>query len=142
MAPQRERAPARQPLLDDEHLALMAALRRLPLPQREAIALYYLADLPVTEVAACLGVPVGTVKTRLSRALVHDDRARRPHHRPDGPDSSRAFAALDRSPAPRARRPHQPRFLPQLSHDMSKGLTVILLTTTRTLLGCSTSTRS
>ena len=49
------------------HLALMAALRRLPLPQREAIALYYLADLPVAEVTSCLGVPVGTVKTRLSR---------------------------------------------------------------------------
>ena len=45
----------------------MAALRRLPLAQREAIALHYLADLPVAEVASSLGVPVGTVKTRLSR---------------------------------------------------------------------------
>jgi RNA polymerase sigma factor (sigma-70 family) len=67
MGAEREGALVSQPLLDDERLALMAALRRLPLPQREAIALYYLADLPVAEVASCLGVPVGTVKTRLSR---------------------------------------------------------------------------
>jgi RNA polymerase sigma factor (sigma-70 family) len=67
MGAERARAQASQPLLEDEHLALMAALRRLPLPQREAIALYYLADLPVAEVASCLGVPVGTVKNRLAR---------------------------------------------------------------------------
>ena len=45
----------------------MAALRRLPAAQREAIALHYLADLPVHEVATATGVPVGTVKARLSR---------------------------------------------------------------------------
>lgn len=67
MGAERERAHSRQPVLDDDHLVLMAALRRLPMPQREAIALHYLADLPVAEVASCLGVPVGTVKTRLAR---------------------------------------------------------------------------
>ena len=45
----------------------MDALRRLPEAQREAIALHHLADLPVHEVAATLGVPTGTVKARLSR---------------------------------------------------------------------------
>ena len=45
----------------------MAALRRLPAAQREAIALHHLADLPVAEVAQTLGVPEGTVKARLSR---------------------------------------------------------------------------
>ena len=45
----------------------MAALRQLPAAQREAIALHYLADLPINEVAAATGVPVGTVKARLSR---------------------------------------------------------------------------
>lgn len=46
---------------------LVAALRRLPAAQREAIALHYLADLPLHEVAATVGSPVGTVKARLSR---------------------------------------------------------------------------
>lgn len=67
MGAQRERTQVRQPLLNDDHVVLMAALRRLPIPQREAIALHYLADLPVAEVASCLGVPVGTVKMRLTR---------------------------------------------------------------------------
>ncbi|WP_326553428.1 sigma-70 family RNA polymerase sigma factor [Micromonospora sp. NBC_01813] len=50
-----------------EHLALMQALRELPDGQRHAIALHYLADLPVAEVADALGVTEGTVKSRLSR---------------------------------------------------------------------------
>ena len=45
----------------------MTALRRLPVAQRESIALHHLADLPVAEVALTLGVPEGTVKARLSR---------------------------------------------------------------------------
>jgi RNA polymerase sigma-70 factor (sigma-E family) len=50
-----------------EHVSLMRALRVLPEGQRHAIALHYLADLPVTEVADALGVTEGTVKSRLSR---------------------------------------------------------------------------
>lgn len=50
-----------------DHLALMAALRDLPVGQRHALALHYLADLPVEEVADALGVSIGTVKSRLSR---------------------------------------------------------------------------
>lgn len=53
--------------LPEDHIALMAALRRLPPAQREAIALHHLADLPVAEVALTLGVPEGTVKARLAR---------------------------------------------------------------------------
>ena len=48
-------------------LGLLAALRLLPAPQREAIALHHLADLPVHEVAEAVGAPVGTVKARLAR---------------------------------------------------------------------------
>jgi RNA polymerase sigma-70 factor (ECF subfamily) len=55
------------PDLAPERLALLEALATLPLAQREAIALHHLADLPVAEVAETLGVPVGTVKARLSR---------------------------------------------------------------------------
>lgn len=57
----------RHPDVPEDRLALVAALRQLPAPQREAIALHYLADLPVHEVAAATGAPVGTVKARLSR---------------------------------------------------------------------------
>ncbi|MGI5211614.1 RNA polymerase sigma factor [Plantactinospora sp. CA-290183] len=50
-----------------EHVALMTALGQLPAGQRHALALHYLADLPVDEVARTLDVSVGTVKSRLSR---------------------------------------------------------------------------
>ena len=59
--------PATVPELSPDHVTLMAALERLPRAQREAIAMHDLADLPVHEIAAALGVPPGTVKARLSR---------------------------------------------------------------------------
>jgi RNA polymerase sigma-70 factor, ECF subfamily len=51
-----------------DRVAVAGALQRLPKPQRQVIALYYLLDLPVAEIAESIGVPVGTVKARLSRA--------------------------------------------------------------------------
>lgn len=51
----------------ETHVTLVAALQRLPPTQREALVLHYLADLPVAQIAAQLGVPEGTVKARLSR---------------------------------------------------------------------------
>ena len=47
---------------------LMDALRALPIDQRKVVVLHHLLDLPVEQVAAELGVPVGTVKSRLARA--------------------------------------------------------------------------
>jgi RNA polymerase sigma-70 factor (ECF subfamily) len=47
---------------------LQRALRRLPLRQREAIALHYWADLGVDACAAAMGVSPGSVKQHLSRA--------------------------------------------------------------------------
>ena len=52
----------------EERMDVIEALRGLPEGQREVVALYYLADLPVDEIAATLRVPEGTVKSRLSRA--------------------------------------------------------------------------
>ena len=46
--------------------ALHLALMRLPLPQRQVLVLYYLADLPVNDIARDCGVSVGTVRTRLA----------------------------------------------------------------------------
>ena len=51
----------------EQHVVVIAALRALPAHQREVLALYYLADLPVAEVADTLGCAVGTVKSRLMR---------------------------------------------------------------------------
>ncbi|MBV7410530.1 RNA polymerase sigma factor [Maritimibacter sp. DP1N21-5] len=44
------------------------AIARLPADQAATIALFYLDDLTVAEVATALDVPVGTVKTRLMHA--------------------------------------------------------------------------
>ena len=49
-------------------LVLAEALKGLTVAHRQVVALYYLADLPVEQVAAELRVPVGTVKARLARA--------------------------------------------------------------------------
>ncbi|SDT69775.1 RNA polymerase sigma factor [Actinoplanes derwentensis] len=51
-----------------DRVAVIGALQRLPSAQRQVVALYYLLDVPVQEIAATVGVPVGTVKARLSRA--------------------------------------------------------------------------
>ncbi|TDC97338.1 RNA polymerase sigma factor [Nonomuraea deserti] len=47
---------------------LQAALARLPRAQREVVVLSYLADLPHQDIAEVLGIPVGTVKSRLHLA--------------------------------------------------------------------------
>lgn len=51
----------------EETVALVAALRQLPADQRQAIVLHHIVELPVAQIAAETGVPVGTVKARLSR---------------------------------------------------------------------------
>lgn len=51
-----------------EHLDLHRAIRALGDEQRAVVVLHYLADLPVDEVASLLDIPIGTVKSRLSRA--------------------------------------------------------------------------
>ena len=51
----------------DARLTLLAALKHLPFEQREALALHYLADLPLAVIALRVDAPLGTVKARLSR---------------------------------------------------------------------------
>ncbi len=46
---------------------MLRALAQLSLPQRQVVVMHHLLDIPVEEIAAELGVPVGTVKSRLAR---------------------------------------------------------------------------
>ena len=52
----------------EARLDVQAALARLPTPQRLAVVLVDIEDLPVAEVAQLLGIAEGTVKSRCSRA--------------------------------------------------------------------------
>ena len=49
--------------------AIIEGLRQLPMRQREVIALFYYEELSQKEIAQVLGIPVGTVKSRLSLGL-------------------------------------------------------------------------
>jgi RNA polymerase sigma factor (sigma-70 family) len=68
----RVRVPApgsgREVELSPDHVAVVAALAQLPHDLRLTAVLHYVADLSTAKVAAELGVPEGTVKSRLSRA--------------------------------------------------------------------------
>ena len=59
--------PTETPAVDENHVALVAALRQLPEAQRRALVLHHIADLPVHAVAREVGAPEGTVKARLRR---------------------------------------------------------------------------
>ena len=70
-----ELSPVDEPAIPDATLAfadrelLDSILRRLPPDARAVIVLHYYFDLSLPEVAATIGVPVGTAKSRLNRAL-------------------------------------------------------------------------
>lgn len=53
----------------EEWLDLLSAVRRLDDEHRNTVALRYFCDLKLEDVAEVLGCPVGTVKSRLNRAL-------------------------------------------------------------------------
>jgi RNA polymerase sigma-70 factor (sigma-E family) len=56
-------------LAGEEHQAVLAALRRLPDRQREALVLRFYLELGETEIAESMGITLGTVKSTTSRAL-------------------------------------------------------------------------
>ena len=64
-----EPSPEAAVLASERRKALLDAIGRLPDPDREVISYRYLLELSEAETAAALGVPVGTAKSRLSRAM-------------------------------------------------------------------------
>ena len=52
----------------DNRLDLEAAVGGLPVNGREVATRYYLNDEPIAEISAGLGIPIGTVKSRLFHA--------------------------------------------------------------------------
>ena len=50
-------------------MSLLVALRRLPMRQRAAIVLRYYNDASHEDIARTLDIPLGTVKSLLSRGL-------------------------------------------------------------------------
>jgi RNA polymerase sigma-70 factor (ECF subfamily) len=63
----RSRPPEPSPPPDENTVALVTALRRLPEAQRRALVLHHLAGFSVADIAAAERCPEGTVKARLSR---------------------------------------------------------------------------
>jgi RNA polymerase sigma factor (sigma-70 family) len=64
------RVPGPQPPIEiwPEYVALVTALAQVDFDQREVVVLRYLADLGTADIADQLGIPEGTVKSRLARA--------------------------------------------------------------------------
>jgi len=67
--PPEAQSPEQAAIIGEEHREVLAALRRLPDRQREALVLRYFLDLAEPQVAAAMGISQGTVKSTTSRAL-------------------------------------------------------------------------
>jgi RNA polymerase sigma-70 factor (ECF subfamily) len=69
VGPAVEPSPEQGYLATEQRDALFAAINRLRDEDREVIGARFLLDLNEAETAEALGIPRGTVKSRLSRAL-------------------------------------------------------------------------
>ena len=56
-------------LLAEEHAEVLAALRKLPARQREALVFKFYLDLDEPDIAAAMGISAGTVKSTTSRGI-------------------------------------------------------------------------
>ena len=65
--PSSAQAPDEQVLEAEERERVRRAVSRLAEPERAVLLAYYLGELSVTETSRALGIPEGTVKTRLHR---------------------------------------------------------------------------
>ena len=63
-----EPGPEDLALRNDESVRVHAALEALPGKYRDVLELYYISELRYREIAVVLDIPIGTVKTYISRA--------------------------------------------------------------------------
>ncbi|MFV2061909.1 MAG: RNA polymerase sigma factor [Chloroflexota bacterium] len=68
-APESTLDPAARALASEWRLEVIDAISTLPAAQREVVALRFYSDYSLQEVAASTGAPLGTVKSRLHRAI-------------------------------------------------------------------------
>jgi RNA polymerase sigma-70 factor (ECF subfamily) len=66
--PEMDGDPSEEVQADLRLQAVRRAVGELPEPYRAPVVLYYWHELPLEEIGQILGLPVGTVKTRLFRA--------------------------------------------------------------------------
>jgi len=87
--------PERIATAQEEHALLLRALGTLPVDYQVALELHYFEELPISEIAAVLEEPVGTLKSRLSRGrtLLRESLAR---HAPSGELETSVAGELDR----------------------------------------------
>jgi RNA polymerase sigma factor (sigma-70 family) len=100
--------PSRDGLPGGGDHELWAALRQLPLRQRETIAYHYLAGLPYAEVAGIVGGTAAAARRAAADGIAALRRTYRTPHRPgeSRPGESRPGAGRPREPA-EAERPEE-----------------------------------
>jgi RNA polymerase sigma-70 factor, ECF subfamily len=70
MTPLEHHDPARRAAAREDLVRVRAAIRDLPDGEREVFLLRQNGELPYESIAGTLGIPVGTAKTRMRRALL------------------------------------------------------------------------
>ena len=76
-----ELSPAQASRLDTAQLS--RALTQMDRAYQQAVTLFYLEDCPYKEIARILGVPLGTVKSRIARGLAQLHRLLAPESQTD-----------------------------------------------------------
>lgn len=87
----RQRVEEAVDAVGPEHVALVAALRTLPVQPRQVLVMHYLADMSVADIAGDLDVPRGTVLSWL-----HRGRTKLAEHFQQAPEIQAAAPARSR----------------------------------------------
>jgi RNA polymerase sigma factor (sigma-70 family) len=68
-------SPPDELVRDEDHRAVLDAVRDLPVRQRDCVTLRYMEELGIEEIAATLALSANSVKTHLKRGLANLERA-------------------------------------------------------------------